>query len=218
MAKEEQIKTSIDLTGEKEYRAACNSINTSLREINSEMKLATAEFANNASSSEALTRKQEVLQKQLAEQAKKAEAAEAALRKMREAGIDPTDTAFQKMQTNLNNTKAEMLKTEQQINGITESLNQTTPASEQFTAAAASIDKQLGILASEMKLVSAEYEENAGSADALKAKLSVLQRTYSEQEKKVQSLEKALNAAKSEYGENSDEALELEKKIGRAHV
>ena len=213
MAKEEQIKTSIELTGEKEYRDACSSINTSLREINSEMKLATAEFANNASSSEALTRKQEVLQKQLAEQAKKAEAAEAALRKMREAGIDPTDTAFQKMQTNLNNTKAEMLKTEQQINGITESLNKTTPASEQFTAAAANIDKQLGLLASEMKLVSAEYEDNAGSAEALKAKLSVLQKTYSEQEKKVQSLEKALNAAKSEYGENSDEAMELEKRL-----
>jgi hypothetical protein len=57
MAKEEQIKTSIDLTGEKEYRAACNSINSSLREINSEMKLATAEFADNASGAEALTKK-----------------------------------------------------------------------------------------------------------------------------------------------------------------
>lgn len=125
MAKEEQIKTSIDLTGEKEYRAACSSINTSLREINSEMKLATAEFANNASSSEALTRKQEVLQKQLAEQAKKAEAAEAALRKMREAGIDPTDPAYQKMQTNLNNTKAEMAKTEQQINSTSKELKQS---------------------------------------------------------------------------------------------
>ena len=90
MAKEEQIKTSIDLTGEKEYRAACNSINSSLREINSEMKLATAEFADNASGAEALTKKQEILQKQLAEQAKKAEAAEEALKKMREAGIDPT--------------------------------------------------------------------------------------------------------------------------------
>lgn len=125
MAKEEQIKASIDLTGEKEYRAACRSINTSLREINSEMKLATAEFANNASSSEALTRKQEVLQKQLAEQAKKAEAAEAALRKMRKAGIDPTDPAYQKMQTNLNNTKAEMAKTEQQINSTSKELKQS---------------------------------------------------------------------------------------------
>lgn len=125
MAKEEQIKTSIGLTGEKEYRAACSSINTSLREINSEMKLATAEFANNASSSEALTRKQEILQKQLAEQAKKAEAAEAALRKMREAGIDPTDPAYQKMKTNLNNTKAEMAKTEQQINSTSKELKQS---------------------------------------------------------------------------------------------
>ena len=122
MAKEEQIKTSIDLTGEKEYRAACDSINSSLREINSEMKLATAEFADNASGAEALTKKQEILQKQLAEQAKKAEAAEEALKKMREAGIDPTDPAYQKMQTNLNNTKAEMAKTEKQIKSTSEEL------------------------------------------------------------------------------------------------
>ena len=122
MAKEEQIKTSIDLTGEKEYRAACSSINSSLREINSEMKLATAEFADNASGAEALSKKQEILQKQFDEQAKKAAAAEAALKKMREAGIEPTDPAYQKMQTNLNNTKAEMAKTEQQIKSTSEEL------------------------------------------------------------------------------------------------
>ena len=56
MAKEEQIKTSIDLTGEKEYRAACTNINSSLREIGSEMKLTTAEFADNADSVEAQNR------------------------------------------------------------------------------------------------------------------------------------------------------------------
>ena len=72
MAKEEQIKTSIDLTGEKEYRAACTNINSSLREIGSEMKLATAEFGDNAESIDALTRKQDILKKSLEEQAKKA--------------------------------------------------------------------------------------------------------------------------------------------------
>ena len=125
MAKEEQIKTSIDLTGEKEYRAACTNINSSLREIGSEMKLVTAEFSDNASSTAALTKKQEVLQKQLAEQAKKAEAAETALKKMREAGIEPTDPAFQKMQTNLNNTKAEMHKTQKQIEDTSSELKQS---------------------------------------------------------------------------------------------
>ena len=37
MAKEEQIKSQIILEGEKEYRAACKGINTSLREIGSEI-------------------------------------------------------------------------------------------------------------------------------------------------------------------------------------
>ena len=120
MAKEEQIKTSIDLTGEKEYRAACTNINSSLREIGSEMKLTTAEFADNADSVEALTAKQKLLQKQFDEQAKKAEAAEKALKKMRDNGIEPTNPAYQKMQTNLNNTKADMVKTEKLKGGLGE--------------------------------------------------------------------------------------------------
>ena len=122
MAKEEQIKTSIDLTGEKEYRAACTNINSSLREIGSEMKLTTAEFADNADSVEALTAKQKILQKQFDEQAKKAEAAEKALKKMRDNGIEPTNPAYQKMQTNLNNTKADMVKIQKEIDDTSKKL------------------------------------------------------------------------------------------------
>lgn len=122
MAKEEQIKSKIILEGEKEYRDACKGINTSLREIGSEMKLATAEFGDNAESIEALTRKQDILQKQLDEQAKKAKAAEAALKKMREGGIDPTDPAYQKMQTNLNNTRAEMVKVQRELDDTSKKL------------------------------------------------------------------------------------------------
>lgn len=122
MAKEEQIKTSIDLTGEKEYRAACTNINSSLREIGSEMKLTTAEFADNADSVEALTAKQKLLQKQFDEQAKKAEAAEKALKEMRDNGIEPTNPAYQKMQTNLNNTKADMVKIQKEIDDTSKKL------------------------------------------------------------------------------------------------
>lgn len=122
MAKEEQIKSQIILEGENEYRAACKGINASIREIGSEMKLATAEFGDNAESIEALTRKQDILQKQLDEQAKKAKAAEAALKKMREGGIDPTDPAYQKMQTNLNNTRAEMVKVQRELDDTSKKL------------------------------------------------------------------------------------------------
>ena len=87
MAKEEQIKTSIDLTGEKEYRAACNSINSSLREI---------EFRNEAGDGgvcgqcfrrgSADRKNRRFCKNSLTEQAKKAEAAEEALKKMRDSG------------------------------------------------------------------------------------------------------------------------------------
>lgn len=125
MAKEETIKSQIILEGEKEYRSACKGINTSLREIGSEMKLATAEFSDNAESIEALTRKQDILKKSLEEQAKKAKAAEDALKKMREAAIEPTNPAYQKMQTNLNNTRAEMVKIQREIDDTSEKLKKS---------------------------------------------------------------------------------------------
>lgn len=125
MAKEEQIKSQIILEGEKEYRSACKGINTSLHEIGSEMKLATAEFGDNAESIDALTRKQDILKKSLEEQAKKAKAAEDALKKMRDGGIEPTNPAYQKMQTALNNTKADMVKIQKEIDDTSEKLKKS---------------------------------------------------------------------------------------------
>lgn len=125
MAKEEQIKSQIILEGEKEYRSACKGINTSLREIGSEMKRATAEFGDNAESIDALTRKQDILKKSLEEQAKKAKAAEDALKKMRDGGIEPTNPAYQKMQTALNNTKADMVKIQKEIDDTSEKLKKS---------------------------------------------------------------------------------------------
>lgn len=125
MAKEEQIKSQIILEGEKEYRSACKGINASLREIGSEMKLATAEFGDNAESIDALTRKQDILKKSLEEQAKKAKAAEDALKKMRDGGIEPTNPAYQKIQTALNNTKADMVKIQKEIDDTSEKLKKS---------------------------------------------------------------------------------------------
>ena len=144
MAKEEQIKTSIDLTGEKEYRAACTNINSSLREIGSEMKLTTAEFADNADSMEALTAKQKLLQKQLDEQAKKAEAAEKALKKMRDNGIEPTNPAYQKMQTNLNNTKADMVKIQREIDDTSDKLKKSKVDWESVGKTVGKVGKAIG--------------------------------------------------------------------------
>ena len=144
MAKEEQIKQKIIVEGEKEYRAACKEINSSLREIGSEMKLASEEFADNADSIEALTAKQKTLQKQFDEQAKKAAAAEAALEKLRKAGIEPTNPAYQKMQTNLNNTKADMIKIQREIDDTSKKLKSSKVDWESVGEAVGKAGKAIG--------------------------------------------------------------------------
>ena len=64
-----------------------------------------------------------------------------------------------------------------------------------------------------MKLVTAEYKDNANSADALKAKQTVLQKTYDEQAKKVKETEAALEKCRKATGDNSEASKKLETQL-----
>lgn len=66
--KTQNVKTRLSFDGEAEYKAACKEINSTLKVLNSEMKLVTAEYKDNASSVDALKAKQAVLQKTYDEQ------------------------------------------------------------------------------------------------------------------------------------------------------
>ena len=81
--KEDQIKTEIAVDGEQEYKKACKEIDASLKAIASEMKVVSATFEGNADSIEAMTAKQDVLNKRLEEQKKKVAEAEAALKTLK---------------------------------------------------------------------------------------------------------------------------------------
>ena len=66
-SREQEIRTRISVDGEKEYKEACKDINASLRALDSELKLAAATFDDNADSIEALTAKQDILNKRYEE-------------------------------------------------------------------------------------------------------------------------------------------------------
>lgn len=117
------MKTKLEIDGERAYKEACQGINTSLKTLGSEMRLITATYADNAKGADALRAKQDVLQKTLSEQNKKVEEAEKALKQLKDAGFDDTNPTVQKFQQNLNNAKAEVAKTESQLNSINKELN-----------------------------------------------------------------------------------------------
>lgn len=155
--KEDQIKTEIAVDGEQEYKKACKEIDASLKAIASEMKVVSATFEGNADSIEAMTAKQDVLNKRLEEQKKKVAEAEAALKKYQDAG-QGTSEAAKKMETNLNYARAAMIKTENEIRNLDAGLEEVRNASNDFSDG--------------LEDISQEAESTGGALDGLGGKVS----------------------------------------------
>ena len=73
----------------------------------------------------------------------------------------------------------------------------------EFREELTSINKSIAAQKSELKLVTAEYEGQANSLEALTAKDKALNKILDEQKKKVEVTEKALESAKKAYDENA---------------
>jgi len=68
MSEKREIKTTLAIDGEKQFKAAMDEAYRGMRVLGSEMKLNTAVFGDNASSMEGLTKKGEILSKQISQQ------------------------------------------------------------------------------------------------------------------------------------------------------
>ena len=212
MPKEDTIKTKLEITGEKDYRDACKGINETLRLMSSEMKLISASFADNASGIDALTAKQATLQGTLAAQTEKVQAAEAALKALKEAGYEGS-SEFTRMEIALNTAQAAMVKTQNELGSVTRELDAAQGSTKGYTDKVAEIDQTLGLLGAELRMVSAEYDASGKSTEGAKAKKEVLSRTLEEQQTKVRALSMAYEKTTKDSGAMSDEAMALKKSL-----
>lgn len=87
-----------------------------------------------------------------------------------------------------------------------------------FKKAVQNINKEMNVLGSEFKKVSAQFSDTADSMEALSAKHDVLGRKADEQRSKIQTLTAALENAKQEYGENSDKVKDWQIKLNNAEA
>ena len=79
------ISTSIKLDGEAEFKKQLSGVNGELRNLKSEMQLTTAQFKGQANTVEALTAKDELLRREIAQQQEKVKALEQAVQDSAEA-------------------------------------------------------------------------------------------------------------------------------------
>lgn len=86
----------------------------------------------------------------------------------------------------------------------------------EYRSAIYNVNKSIGTLKSELRAVSAEFEGNANSIEALRKKNEVLNKQQAEQEKLVKLLRGALEDAAKQYGENSNKVLDWQRKLNNA--
>ncbi len=83
----------------------------------------------------------------------------------------------------------------------------------EFKNAITGINKEMSVLGSEMKKVTAQFSDNEDSVEALTAKQKVLNSQVDEQKNKIDTLVSALDNAKQTYGENSNQVKDEQRRI-----
>lgn len=126
------IKTKVAIEGEKEYKQAISEINSGLKVLNSEMKLTSEQFADNADSVEALTAKNDVLERQILTQREKIETLKSALQNSADA-YGEADKRTAQWQVSLNDAEAALLKMERELKGNQQAISDMTDAMEDNT-------------------------------------------------------------------------------------
>ena len=101
------INTRFTLSGEKEYKQAISEIGSGMKVLDSEMRKVSSAYAQNADSVEALSAKNDVLERKISTQTEKIEYLRAALQQSAEK-YGEADKRTMQWQVSLNNAEAEL--------------------------------------------------------------------------------------------------------------
>lgn len=180
---------SVKLTGESEYKKALASINQSLKEVDSELKLVTSQYDKNDKSEKALTAQTDVLNKKHEEQAKKAKT-------IREA---------------YESLSKELKKQEDNHKSLKKELDAETDKLKEIEATSGKTSKAYQEQASKVSALSSQYDKEEAS-------LVKNRKAVSDMYVEMNKAETAMNKTAREIdnlGKEADETTKSEKDLGR---
>lgn len=136
------INSKIKLDGEREYKAALAEIKSGLNVLKSELNLASEQFRDNADSVEALTKKNDILDRTILTQKEKIEQIEKALQSSASA-YGEADERTNRWKTQLNNAQAELVKMERALKDNEAALQKAQREADGTTTAFGKLKKAL---------------------------------------------------------------------------
>lgn len=195
------INTKIKLDGEREYKAALAEINGGLKVLKSELNLAAEQFRDNAGSVEALTKKNDILERSILTQQEKIEKLKESLQySAREYGESSEKTNSWKVA--LNNAEAELSKMQRELDQNTDAIKKMTPPLDKVKKALAETKEQGGGVKTALANLKEEFSLNTDSAKGLGTALTDIAGKFG-----VQLPDGAAKAAEALNGINAGAAL-----------
>lgn len=193
------IATKVSIDGEKEYKSAITSINTSLRTLKAEMTAVTAKFQTNANSEEALRAKIDVLNQTLDKQREKINTLKSAVESGR-AAQNKYAESIQKIKEDLGKTNQELSKFDEttqengktwlsyktQLDAANQKLKALKKSTDDTSAEQAELNGTVSDLESKMKDLETSTGGAAKTTGELLEKQSQTQRTLATQEERLQ--------------------------------
>ncbi len=125
---------TLAVQGEAEYNAAMKRVRDSMTYVKAEANAAISVFNKNDKSVESLTTQINHLKNSMAVQREQIKETEAALERQRNNGVDPATTAYKRMEANLNNAKAALNKTDNEVKDLEKDLKKGGNESQTFGA------------------------------------------------------------------------------------
>lgn len=138
-----EIKARFKLDGEQEFRRSMNEAANAIKVLDSEQKLAQAQFRATGDAETYQAEQTRILNEKIAEQQKAVKAAEEAMKQLRDKGVSPTDKTYQAWATKLNTARTRLVNMESQLDQVNGTMEQTRAEADSAGDALQNVGKKL---------------------------------------------------------------------------
>jgi len=143
MATTHKISTLFELKGEAQFRNAMKEAANATKVLDSEMKLAKAQFEQTGDAQAYAAEQARILKDKIEEQKYAVKAAELAIKELKDHGIKENDKVMQGWVTKLNNAQTTLVKLETQLGETETGFENVNTAADNTDSKLDSIDKEL---------------------------------------------------------------------------
>lgn len=147
-----EIKTRFKLEGEQQFKRTMSESAAAVKVLNSEEKLAEAQFKATGDAQTYAAEKSRILREQIKQQETAVKAAEEAVKKLTEQGVQPNAREMQQWKTKLNNARTNLANMQTKLNAVENELGEQKTAVTEAKDATEGYNTEMGKVAEGVNL------------------------------------------------------------------